>query len=86
MNTSAEPTATGGMPLATSNCDVCSVVRDPGGVAIHFGELRPSAMDPRATEVALRHRVALGEGAAGRLQELMSALLNESAVPQDSPR
>ena len=83
MSTSPEPTTTGGTPLNASYCDVCSVVRDPGGLAIHFGERVHSTLDPQAFGVALRHRVVLGEGTAHKLLDLMTALLNESTGPRD---
>ena len=83
MSASPEST-TNGPPVATSNCDVCSVSRDADGVVIHFGQSGASPLDPRAIGVVLRHRVVLGEQAAARLQDLMSALLEERATTRDA--
>lgn len=82
MSTFPERTTTGRTPLAATHCDVCSVVRDAGGVVIHFGELVHSTLDAQALGVALRHRVALRESTAHKLLDLMTELLNESTGPQ----
>lgn len=85
-NFSAPPTRVA-VSVSTSRCDVCSVTRESvGGVLIHFGERKPSALAPREVAVALRHRVSLGEGTAARLQDLMTALLNEPPVSRDGVR
>lgn len=62
-----------------SRCDVCSVAADSGAVVICFGEREAAAIDSRAVGVALRHRIRLPSDAAATLQDMMAALLDETA-------
>jgi hypothetical protein len=86
MSTPTRPTTADATNVATAHCDVCSVAREPGSVVIRFGQCGPSAFDPRVMAVELRHRVTFGDGVAARLQDQMTALLNEVAESRGSVR
>ena len=75
MTPSHEPASNDPSAPASSECDVCSVVRLGDRVQIHFGEKQPSPTDMRITQAVPLHRVGLVEATAGRLLDLMSELL-----------
>lgn len=86
MSPPTRPTMADATNVATSHCDVCSVARVPGSIVIRFGQHGPSAFDPRAIAVELRHQVTFGDGVAVRLQDQLTALLGEVAESRRSLR
>ena len=75
MTISLEPASNDPLAPASSECDVCSVLRLGDRLQIHFGARQPSPTDVRITQAVPRHRVGLDEATAGRLLDLMSELL-----------
>ena len=75
MPLSHEPASNDPSAPASSECDVCSVIRSGDRVQVHFGARQPSPTDMRITQAVPRHRVGLDEATAGRLHDLLSELL-----------
>ena len=57
--------------------DLCSVKREGDEVILHFGQLVGSAVMDGALGAQLGHRIAMSEGGAAKLQDLLTALLCE---------
>ena len=58
--------------------DLCNVVREGDDVVIHFGQLVASGVIDGAVGAHLQHRIAMSEGGAAKLQDLLIALLREA--------
>ena len=64
--------------------DLCNVVREGDDVVIHFGQLVASGVIDGGLGAHLQLRVAMSEGGAAKLQDLLLALLRE-AEPVRAP-
>jgi hypothetical protein len=63
--------------LKSTYCNVCSGTSSAEEVVLTFGVNQDWDMGPRPQEIQLHHRIILSPGAAKRLLDLMTKLVND---------